>query len=132
MSVHGLLDLKIVSGSVDGDIYCDFVQKILLPQLMPFDGKNPHSVVILDNCTIHHCEEAVQMIEEVGAIVHFLPPYSLDYNPIEEAFSKVKAEMKAMEKEAQVLDIETVVLSAFSCITVSDCNQWIKDSVIYC
>ena len=130
MSVHGLLDLKIVSGSVDGDIYCDFVE-ILLPQLMPFDGKNPHSVVNLDNCTIHHYEEAVQMIQEVGAIVHFLP-HSLDYNPIGEAFSKVKAEMKAMEKEAQVLDIETVVLSAFSCITVSDCNQWIKDSVIYC
>ena len=88
-----------------------------------------HSVVMLDNCTIHYCEEAVQIIQEVGAIVHFLPPYSLDYNPIEEAFSKVKAEMKAMEKEAQVLDIETVVPSAFSCFTVSDCNQWIKDSV---
>ena len=55
MSVHGILDLKTVSGSVDADIYCDFVEKVLLPQLMPFDGKNPHSVVILDNCTIHHC-----------------------------------------------------------------------------
>ena len=70
-------------------------------------------------------EVAVQMIQAVGAIVHFLPLYSSDYNPIEEAFSKVKAEMKAMEKEAQVTDIETVVLAAFSCITVS---EWIKDS----
>ena len=72
----------------------------------------------------------MQMIREVGAIVHLLPPYSPDYNPIEEAFSKVKGEMKAIGKEAQVADIETVVLSAFSCITVSDCNQWIKDSEI--
>ena len=71
------------------------------------------------------------MIQEVGAIVHFLPPYSPDYNPIEEAFSKVKAEMKAMELEAQVLDIETVVLSAFSSITQHDCTQWINDSGIY-
>ena len=43
------------------------------------------------------------MIQEVGAIVYFLPLYSPDYNPIEEAFSKVKAEMRAMEKEAQVI-----------------------------
>ena len=59
-----------------------------------------HSVVIVDNCSIHHNEVAMQMIQEVGINVHFLPPYSPDYNPIEEAFSKVKAEMKAMEKEA--------------------------------
>ena len=64
---------------------------------MPFDGTNPHSMVIVDNCSIHHDEGTVQMIQEVVAIVHFLPPYSPDYSPIEEAFSKVKAEMKAME-----------------------------------
>ena len=131
MSVCGMLDLKIVEGNIDGDTYCDFVEKVLLPHLTPFDGVNPYSVVVVDNCSIHHNEVAVQMIQEVGAIVHFLPPYSPDYNPIEEAFSKVKAEMKAMEKEAQVIDIETIVLAAFSCITVSDCNQWIKDSSIY-
>ena len=103
-------------------IFCDFVEKVLFPHLMPFDGVNPHSV-ILDNCSIHH--------NEIGAIVHFLPPYYPDYNPIEEAFSKVKAGMKAMEKEAQVTVIETIILTAFSCITVSDCNQWIRDSSIY-
>ena len=54
---------------------------------MPFDGHNPHSVVILDNCSIHHIPEIVHMIQEVGALVHFLPPYSPDLNPIEEAFS---------------------------------------------
>jgi len=131
MSVNGILDLKVVAGNVNGEIYTDFVEKVLLPHLMPFDGRNPHSVVILDNCTFHHCEEAVKMIQEVGAIVHFLPPYSPDFNPIEEAFSKVKSEMKAMEKLAQVIDIPTVVLAAFSTITMDDCKQWVKDSVIY-
>ena len=43
---------------------------------MPFDGVNPHSIIILDNCSIHHNEVAVQMIQEVGTIVHFLPQYS--------------------------------------------------------
>ena len=89
MSVNGILDFKIVSGNVNGDIYTDFVEEVLLPRLMPLDGRNPHSVVILDNC-----EEAVKMIQELGAMVHFLPPYSPDLNPIEEAFSKVKGVMK--------------------------------------
>ena len=43
---------------MDGDIYTDFVEEVLLPHLIPFDGRNPHSVVILDNCCFHHCEEA--------------------------------------------------------------------------
>ena len=97
MSMYGMFDLKVVSENVDGDIYSNFVEKVLLPHLMPFDGKNPHSVVILDNCIVHYCPQAVQLIQEVGAIVYFLPPYSPDYNPIEETFSKVKAEMKTME-----------------------------------
>ena len=57
MSVNGMLDLKVVSGNVNGDIYTDFVEEILLPHLMPFDGRNPHSVVILDNCAFHLCED---------------------------------------------------------------------------
>ena len=71
------------------EIHSDFIQKYL-PHLLPFDGINCHSVVVLDNCSIHHIPEVAAMIEEVGAIVHYLPPYSPNFNPIEEAFSKVK------------------------------------------
>ena len=85
MSVNGLLDVSIVKGTTDGDTFYDFVQKQLLPQLFPFDGVNPHSVVIMDNCSVHHVQETVSKIEGVGAIVQLLPPYSLDLNPIEEA-----------------------------------------------
>ena len=90
MSMNGMLDCKTVNHSVNGDLFYDFVQSTLLPHLMPFDGNNPHSVVILDNCSIHHVEGITEIIQEVhvGALVHFLPPYSPDYNPIEEAFSK--------------------------------------------
>ena len=58
---------------------------------MLFNGVNPHSIVILDNASIHHVQGIVEMINEVGALVLFLPPYSPDFNPIEEAFSKLKA-----------------------------------------
>ena len=60
-----------------------------------------------------------------------VPPYSPDYNPIEEAFSKLKSSMKAMEEEAQFMDMDTVILSAFTTITPTDCEGWIRDSEIY-
>ena len=92
-----LLDVSVVKGTVDGDRFYSFVLKHLLPHLMPFHGLNPHGVVVMDNCAIHHVEGITSMIEDVGALVHFLPPYSPDFNPIEEMFSKVKTEMKNLE-----------------------------------
>lgn len=79
-----------MKGTTDGDEFYTFVQTHLLPHLKPFNFINPHSVVILDNCTVHHVPEVVKSIEDVGALVMFLPPYSPDLNPAEEAFSKVK------------------------------------------
>ena len=65
---------------------------------MNFNGSNPHSILVMDNCSIHHVAPVVQMVHEVGALVHFLPPYSPDFNPIEEeAFSKVKAQLRAID-----------------------------------
>ena len=97
MSLSGMIDVSISTGTTNGDEFYTFVEKVLLPNLQPFNGINPHSVVIMDNCSIHHVPETVSMIEEVGAMVHFLPPYSPDLNPIEEAFSKVKSEIKNLE-----------------------------------
>lgn len=63
----------------------------LLPHLMPFDGKNLHFVVVLDNSSIHHIMEVTITLQEVGVLVHYLPLYSPDLKHIEEAFSKVKS-----------------------------------------
>jgi len=132
MSVNGMLDCKTVKQTVNSDVFYDFIQSALLPHLMPFDGKNPHSVVVLDNCSIHHIPGIVEMIQEVGALVHFLPPYSPEYNPIEEAFPKVKSNLKTMDMEADVFeDPENLVLAAFSSITPSDCQKWIDHAGIY-
>ena len=68
ISVNGLLDVRIVQETTNGETFYSFIEECLLPQLMPFNGSNPYSVVIMDNCSI--CEIA-QIIEEVGAIVHF-------------------------------------------------------------
>ena len=132
MSMDGILSCRIARGGVDGDKFVEFVETCLMPNVMPFDGTNPRSVIILDNCAIHHVDEVAQLLQQTGAIIHWLPPYSPDLNPIEEAFSKAKAMMKAMENEMQVIDdIDTIVYSAFSTITASDCEGWITDSGIY-
>ena len=65
MSVKGILDCKVVKGTVDGDLFYDVLQSALLPDLMPFNGVNPHSIVILDNASIHHADGIVKMINEV-------------------------------------------------------------------
>ena len=132
LSVEGILVCQIQRGSVSGETFYDFILKYLVPHLMPFDGVNPNSVVIFDNCSIHHISEVISAIQDTGAILHFLPPYSPDWNPAEGAFSKVKTMMKAMEMEMQTIeDIDTIIYAAFSFITHEDCIGWIKDSGIY-
>ena len=71
------------------------------------------------------------MIEEVGAMVQFLPPYSPDLNPIEEAFSKVKSTIKSYERTMDTSDTETITLAAFASISESDCQGWINHCGIY-
>ena len=123
MSMNGMLDCKTVKYTVNGDTFYEFMQTTMLPHLMPFDGINPHSVLVMDNCSIHHVEGIVEMVHEVGALTHFLPPYSTDYNPIEEAFSKVKSNLRAMDIESDSLeDPEDLMLAAFSSITTHDCQ----------
>lgn len=132
MSVEGILSCNLVRGGVNGEKFIEFIEMSVMPTLMPFNGINPRSIIIMDNCAIHHIPEVTDLIQQTGALIYWLPPYSPDLNPIEEAFSKAKAMMKAMEYEMQILmDIDTIVYSAFSAITAEDCEQWIADSHIY-
>ena len=72
MSLAGLLDVYTFQGTATGEVFYNFVQTHLLPHLMPYNGINPHSVVILDNCSIHHIPEVKRSISEVGALALFV------------------------------------------------------------
>jgi hypothetical protein len=89
MSTEGVEDFYIAEGNIDGERFLKYVQRSLLPFLMPFNGINPKSVVVMDNASIHHVEEVVDTIRSVGALVKFLPPYSPDLNPCEEVFAQL-------------------------------------------
>ena len=129
MSSTGLLDVKTITGTSDGDAFYDFVNTNLLPHLMPFNGTNPHLVVILDNCSIHHVPEVAKSIQDVGELLIYLPPYSPDLNPIEELFSKVKKVMKSSEMDQN--DIETLLSASFASVTTEDCIGWIRHTGVY-
>ena len=129
MSTNGILDYRLAQGGVDAAEFKEFVEKCLLRHLMPFDCINPHSIVIMDNTSIHHAGDSIEVIESMGALVLFVPPYSPDLNAIEEAFSSIKAYMKANEEVLQQTnDIENVLAEAIAGIPPENCQAWIKDS----
>lgn len=130
ISTEGLvaMDLKS-SGTVASDFFYDFIRGSLIPQMNPFDGSSPKSIVIMDNCSIHHVSEVKQLFDAVGIPVFFLPPYSPDYNPIEQTFSYVKYYLKQHDALIQTIgNPEVIVRAAFMSITPSHCNRWIDNS----
>lgn len=126
MTHNRILDFCTVVGGVTADVFDKFVANALLPYLQPFNGVNPCSILVLDNAIIHHVGDILKLVENVGLLIYFLPPYSPDLNPIEEAFSKVKSVLKANEENWHDFDIETAVSAAFNCIHTEDCQGWVS------
>ena len=87
---------------------------------------NPHSILVLDNCSVHHICEVRQLLRQAGILCWFLPPYSPDLNPIEELFSWIKYYLKRHDDLLQsISDPTEVINAAFEAITPEDCNAWI-------
>ena len=129
MAVDEVLDTYCTTGTVSEVTFCDFLERKLLPQLMPFNGINPRSVVLLDNASTHHTHHPIELIQSVGALVDFIPPYSPDLDPVEELFSKVKVCLKENDEAIQADDKSAVVdfiRAAFSTATPDDSYAWFK------
>ena len=125
ISNDGVLDLCTTNGTVNSDTFLHFVEHALVPYLQPFDGVSARSVVIMDNASIHHQTSIVHAIQNTGALLHFLSPYSPDFNPIEFMFSKLKSVLKKNETVWEDFDTETAVLAAVNTVTPEDCQAWI-------
>lgn len=130
VSLDGIHDVFITEGTMNGERFAKFVKDVLSPHLMPFNCLNPRSVVIMDNASIHHVHEVIDLIEnQVGAKVLFLPPYSPDLNPVEGIFSQIKGTMKENDKLFQAFSAPRVLLSmAFAAVTVENCLGHICNS----
>jgi transposase len=107
-----LLDEAITYDTFEG-----YVMHRLVPTL------KPGQIVVVDNLTVHYSERARAAIEATGAQLWFLPPYSPDLNPIEEAFSKVKSFLRTAEP--RTLDAHsTAIWAALRTITPQDAAGW--------
>ena len=85
----GLTAPLVIDGAMNGEIFLAYVEQILAPTLSPTD------VVIMNNLPSHKVAGVRKAIEARGAILLYLPAYSPDFNPIEQAFSKLKALLRS-------------------------------------
>lgn len=127
MSSDGVEAHELSAGSTDSIKFFDFIRGSLLPCLRPFP--DTHSILIMDNCSIHHVEQIKDFLDDMGVLILYLPPYSPDFNPIEELFSYLKYYLKKHEELIESLPSPIPVIeAALDGVTKSQCNGWINDS----
>lgn len=88
LRVSGMTAPMVLDGPMNGAAFLAYVEQVLVPTLTSGD------VVIMDNLPAHKPPAIREAIEAAGAELRYLPPYSPDFNPIEMAFSKLKAELR--------------------------------------
>jgi len=111
-------------GATNTDWFENYVADVLVPELQPGD------VVVWDNPKPHLSDEAVEAVEEAGARVVPLPPYSPDLTPIEEMFSKVKGAMRSAAARTKETVYEAFG-SALHDVTLGDIAGWFQDRAAY-
>jgi transposase len=98
LRLTGMVAPMVLDGPINGHAFQAYVDQVLVPELRPGD------IVIMDNLGSHKGSAVRAAIEAVGAMLLYLPPYSPDFNPIENAFSKLKALLrKAAERTVDAL-----------------------------
>jgi transposase len=98
LTAAGLIAPWVLDGPINRDAFETYVEKVLLPELPK------GALVIMDNLSSHKGPRVRELIEAAGATLLYLPPYSPDFNPIENAFAKLKALLrKAAERTLKAL-----------------------------
>jgi transposase len=106
-----------ISGATDTEVFRTYVGKVLRPTLRPGD------IVVMDNLSPHKSELTLALIQEAGAQVLFLPPYSPDFNPIEQMWSKIKQLLRSAEARTEA-DLLAAIGTALENVTAQDAMNW--------
>jgi transposase len=119
LRLEGLHAPAVFDGPIDRPSVLAYVEHVLVPTLHPGD------VVVLDNLAVHKQPEVRAAIEQAGAHIRFLPPYSPDFNPIELAFAKLKAFLRAARPRSyeQVCHLIAIALDLF---TADECANFVR------
>lgn len=117
LRLSGLAAPMLLDGPMNGDAFLAYVEQVLAPELEQND------IVIMDNLPAHKVTGVRQAIEKVGASLLYLPPYSPDFNPIEMAFSKLKAILR--KAAARSIDnLWQVIADTLDKFSQQDCTNY--------
>src|SRR3989440_10512155 len=119
LSTQGMGEAFILDGAADGAAFEIYVEQLLAPSL------RPGQIVILDNLSIHQGPRVKQAIEARGCRLLFLPAYSPDFSPLEEAFSKVKAALRRAGARTQEA-LQEAIGQALLTVTAADASGWFR------
>lgn len=119
LRLTGITAPMVLDGAMNGVAFRAYVEQVLAPTLIPGD------VVVMDNLPAHKAEGVREAIERAGAELRFLPPYSPDFNPIEMAFSKLKALLRA-KAERTVETLWTTVGTLIDEFKPAECANYFQ------
>jgi len=109
----------LFDGPIDSASFLAYIEQVLVPTLHAGD------VVVLDNLAVHKQPEVQAAIEGAGATLRFLPPYSPDFNPIEQVFAKLKAFMRKC-KPRTFDDVYTRLRQALVLFEPTECRNYVQ------
>jgi len=119
LRLTGMTAPFVYDGAMNGQVFLAYVEQVLVPTLSPGD------VVIMDNLPAHKAAGIRAAIEAAGASLLYLPPYSPDFNPIENAFSKLKALLRA-KAEQTIAALWDTIASVLDRFTPAECANYFK------
>ena len=119
MSLSGMGPSMVVEGGTNGAVFEGYLREVLVPALREGD------VVVMDNLSVHKSERVRELIEGAGAQLIYLPPYSPDFNPIEEAFAKIKGVLRKAEARSREALVEAMG-RAISAVTPTDAEGFFE------
>jgi transposase len=117
LRLEGMTAPMVLDGAMHGAAFLAYVEQVLAPTLKPGD------IVIMDNLPAHKPTAVREAIEKAGAELRFLPPYSPDFNPIEMAFSKLKAFLKRIAART-VDDLWDAIAQAVDIFKPTECQNY--------
>lgn len=119
MGLRGLVATLMVEGAVDTDCFNAYLEQVLGPRLRRGD------VVVLDNLTAHRASRIEEVTAGRGAQVLWLSPYSPDFNPIEQCWSKIKTYLRGAKARTRQR-LEEALAAALGLVTKTDIRGWFK------
>lgn len=119
LSLQGIGETMIIEGAANAQLFESYIEQILAPSLQK------GQIVIMDNLSIHKGQKVRQVIEAKGCHLLFLPAYSPDFSPIEEAFSKIKARLRSVGARTQEA-LQEALAQALLTVTTTDASGWFK------